>query len=156
MAISLTKPVVGSTGWGPAVNGNFQTLEDFCNNVASALLNAVPVMVGANGSAGTKGLVPEPGPGDGVNFLRGDGAWASAAAAYRMVGHDEVNLGLGGHQTGTPPAGTAWGLVCYITPAAGQMAPLWLVVSYGPPVAYDVGNGDGADTTSTVQIIWFG
>lgn len=31
MSISLTKPVVGSTGWGAAVNQNFTDLEDYIN-----------------------------------------------------------------------------------------------------------------------------
>lgn len=32
MTISLTKPAVGSTGWGAAVNQNFTDLEDYINN----------------------------------------------------------------------------------------------------------------------------
>jgi hypothetical protein len=37
MAMSLTQPVVGSVGWGPAVNLNFQTLQEFCNALPGSL-----------------------------------------------------------------------------------------------------------------------
>jgi len=199
MAMSLYQPPVGSTGWGAVVNLNFATLEDFCNNVANALLNAVPVMVppspgdgvkglvpapgsgdspnflagdgewreaggpwgvvpvmvGDSGSGGVAGLVPAPGVGDAANFLKGNGLWASPAAAVNLLGFVSVNLGLGGHQTGAAPAGASNGLACYVTPAAGQVLPIWLTVSPGPSPTYDVGNGDAGDTTSTVIVLFW-
>jgi len=77
MAMSLTQPVIGSTGWGAAVNTNFQSLEDFCNNVSNALRDAVPVFVGANGSPGAAGLVPPPAAGDDAagKLLAAGGGW---------------------------------------------------------------------------------
>lgn len=153
--MTLTQPVVGSVGWGAAVNLNFQTLEDFCNNVASALLNAVPVMGGDSGSGGTKGLVPAPGAGDAGKFLRGDAGWAVPVPDFLVLGRISVNLGMGGHSTGNAPDGASMGLACYEVPASGQTLPLWCVVTPGSPPTYDVGNGDGADTTSTVRVVFW-
>lgn len=42
--MTLTQPVVGSVGWGDAVNLNFQTLEDFCNGIPGSFgVGSVPV-----------------------------------------------------------------------------------------------------------------
>lgn len=43
------------------------------------------VMVGANGTDGVQGLVPQPVAGDGDNFLRGDGTWAVPPASSGTV-----------------------------------------------------------------------
>ena len=96
MAMSLTEPVIGSTGWGAAVNLNFATLEDFCNNVESALLNAVPVMTPPSPGDGVKGLVPAPGSGDSPNFLGGDGEWRQAGGPWGVVPVMEGDHGAGG------------------------------------------------------------
>jgi hypothetical protein len=46
----------------------------------------LPEMVGATGSApGTRGAVPQPGPGDRNNFLRGDGTWADPTAGTSIA-----------------------------------------------------------------------
>ena len=62
--MSLTQPAVGSVGWGPAVNLNFQSLQDFCNNVGGVLTAVVPDLIGDAGLGGVRGLAPAPAAGD--------------------------------------------------------------------------------------------
>jgi len=57
-----------------AATGN---IEDLSVTQATAMLNVMGTATA--GVGGLKGLVPASAPGDQVNFLRGDGAWAAAA-----------------------------------------------------------------------------
>jgi len=114
----------------------------------------MPVMQG-DGGGGAKGAVPAQVSGDAVKFLRGDASWAVPVPDFPALGTINVNLGMGGHQSGNAPGGATMGLACYAVPAAGQTLPLWCVVTPGAPPTYDVGNGDGADTTSTVRVVFW-
>jgi len=40
MGMVLTQPLIGSTGWGAAVNANFQTVQDFANAVGNQVVVA--------------------------------------------------------------------------------------------------------------------
>lgn len=62
--------------------GGTANASDLTATQTTAMLD---VMVGDSGSGGTKGLVPAPGIGDSVKFLRGDGTWASGGGSGSLA-----------------------------------------------------------------------
>lgn len=72
--VTLTKPVVGSTGWGDAVNQNFTDLEGFLNNT-----NGASQLVQLDGSAALPAA-----DGSRVTGLNGDYVAAGTVAAPRL------------------------------------------------------------------------
>jgi len=134
MAMSLYQPPVGSTGWGLQVDQNFQTLQDFCNNVANALLDAVPVMTPPSPGDGVKGLVPAPGSGDSPNFLAGDGEWREAGGPWGVVPVMVGDSGSGG-AAGLVPAQVAGDAVKFLRGDASWSAGVVYSLVYGGTAA---------------------
>jgi hypothetical protein len=64
---------------------------------------AFPQFGGDSGSGGSKGVVPAPGIGDSVRFLRGDGTWSAVSGVSSSAGgsHTQLQYNYSGALSGT-------------------------------------------------------